>query len=89
MEKFIYNIKFDNILIRTVIGKDQTGPYTVLSYNAVYRGKANIAFLPLSPSKMEVWLEDWQNKNQKLLENVLNGRKKRWDEIFEANGEQR
>lgn len=84
MEKFTYNIKFSPVFIRVTVGRVSGGPFHVLNFNAIYRGVKNISYLPMSPSKMEEWLKQWATDNQKLLENLSDGRKARWNEIFKS-----
>ena len=83
MEKFTYNIKFPPVMIRVTVGRVHGGPFVVLNYNAVYKGIKHIAYLPMAPSKMEIWLTAWAKSNQTLLTNLFNGRTERWKEILE------
>jgi len=79
--KYTHNIKFQNIILRVLLGRELSGPFIVLSFNAVYKGRPNQAYLPMPPSKMEEWLIKWADENQTMLASRYAARAERWEQI--------
>jgi hypothetical protein len=79
--KYTHYIQFPPVKIRVTLGVDDMGQLVVLNYNAVYRGIANQAYLPMKPSAMEPWLQDWAIKNQDMLIKRHLARADRWQHI--------